>query len=81
MSNRLDKEREARLQPKRVEYAIKKIRECGIETTLSDDTKIQFLFKGEKVTLFPYSGWHSGKSIKDGRGLEKLLEQLKNKKQ
>ena len=77
MSNRLNQEREKELQPKRIDYAIEKIRECGIETTLSDETKIQFLFKGEKVTLFPYSGWASGKSIKAGRGLQNLLKQLK----
>ena len=74
---RLNIERKIELEPERMEYAIKKIRECGIVTTLSDKTKIEFLFKGEKVTLYPYSGWHTGKSIKDGTGLQNLLKQLK----
>ena len=35
------------------------------------------MFDNEKVKFFPYSGWHTGKSIKDGRGIENLLKQLK----
>jgi hypothetical protein len=35
------------------------------------------MFKNELVKFFPYSGWHTGKSIVDGRGIKKLLAQLK----
>lgn len=77
MSNRLDKERESLLQPARVEYAKEKIAELGFEITKETDVEIQFMFKGKIVHFFPYSGWHSGASIKDGRGIEKLLEQIK----
>jgi len=79
MSNRLDQEREAVLQPKRIQTAIDAVTKLGIEIEKVDKTSIQFTFKGEKVTYFPYSGWASGKSIQDGRGLEPLLKQLKQK--
>jgi predicted nucleotidyltransferase len=75
MSNRLDKDREAELQPKRMEYAIDKLNSI-VSLTLITDTEIQFYWKGELVKFFPYSGWHTGKSIKDGRGLQNLLKQL-----
>jgi hypothetical protein len=77
MSNRLDKGREEALQPKRVQYADEKITELGYDIIYKDKTRIDFIFKDHKVSLFPYSGWHSGKSIKDGRGIDKLLKQIK----
>lgn len=76
--SRLDKEREQRLQPKRVEYAKDKIKELGFEITFESSTRIEFVFKGSVVRVYPYSGWHTGASIKDGRGIENLLEQIKN---
>ena len=77
MSSRLDQEREARLQPKRMQVAIDAINKLGLPITYKDDVKIEFIYGGSKVSFFPYSGWHSGKSIKDGRGLDNLLKQLK----
>jgi hypothetical protein len=77
MSNRQDKEREAELQPKRMQFACEAIASLGYPITYLDETRLEFEFKGEKVKLFPYSGWHTGKSIQDGRGLQKLLNQLK----
>lgn len=38
---------------------------------------IEFEYKGHIVKYFPYSGWATGKTIKDGRGLDNLLKQLK----
>lgn len=76
MSNRLDKDREAELEPKRLDYAFCKLRDLGFDPC-HDGKKITFLFKQHPVTFFPYSGWASGKSIKDGRGLNNLLKQLK----
>ena len=77
MSNRLDQEREKELQPKRVQHALTMLNkiEC-VKVISSDSTKIIFEYKGCKCTIFPYSGWHSGKSIKDGRGINNLLKQL-----
>lgn len=77
MSNRLDKEREAELQPKRMQFAKNVITHLGYKIDYEDDTKLRFTFKGEPVTLFPYSGWHTGKTITDGRGIDKLIKQIK----
>lgn len=77
MSNRLDQEREKELQPIRIQTAIDKIKECGCEILHTDETTVIFLFNGQRCTIWPYSGWHSGKTIKPGRGLSKLLRQLK----
>lgn len=76
MSNRLDQEREKHFLPKRILYAKKEIEKLGIETT-QDETCVLFNYKGSQVRLFAYSGWHTGKTIKDGRGLNNLLKQLK----
>lgn len=78
MSNRLDKEREEILTPKRKEYAIKKLQEKGIyEITCVDDKRIEFYrTRDKKVVLFPYSGWWSGKGIGSGRGINELLKLL-----
>ena len=78
MSNRLDKGREAMLQPQRIEHAVRRLREAGFQFVANDKTKVWFSFKGSIVTFYPYSGWATGKTIRDGRGLDKLLKQLKN---
>lgn len=75
---RLDFERQKRLEPKRIEYAVSRVKELGFEIVQRDNTQIQFVHKGQTVTFFPYSGWATGKSIEDGRGLERLLEQLRS---
>jgi hypothetical protein len=79
--SRLDKDREARLQPKRMQFAIDELLkldtlDSGIEKV--NETQIRFIYKGERVTYYPYSGWAVGKSIKDGRGIDNLLNQLKS---
>ena len=80
MSKRQDKERENELQPVRMSFAIKELKERGYEVTQVNDTLLQFKhpndFSGKTINYFPYSGWASGSTIKDGRGLEKLLRQL-----
>ena len=78
MSNRLDKEREAELEPERMLYAVDEIKKLGYDVAIQPQGKsLKFTFNQHVVTFFPYSGWHTGKSIKDGRGLQKLLYQLK----
>lgn len=47
-------------------------------THLKDMRALVIYHKGERVVYYPYSGWASGKSIKDCRGLKNLLKQLKN---
>lgn len=78
MSQRLDQQRQKELEPKRMEFAKRSIQDLGYEIVVEKNTSLTFMFKGEFVTVFPYSGWHTGKSIKDGRGLQKLLNQLKD---
>ncbi len=77
MSHRLNIERQNKLEPKRISYAKQKLTEVGITITFETAREIQFYFKGELIKFFPYSGWHSGKSITDGRGLDNLLTQLR----
>lgn len=77
MSNRLDQEREKTLQPKRMESCRATLEDMGFEVTCSGGNRLEFEFKGERVMHYPYSGWHTGKSITDGRGFKKLLNQLK----
>lgn len=73
---RLNQERQAELQPERMKFAINDIQDRGYTITYQDESKLQFEFKGHTVTYFPYSGWASGKSIIDGRGIEHLLKQI-----
>ena len=74
---RLDIERQKELEPKRMEYARNQITALGYEITEGNATTLKFTFKGSTVTLFPYSGWHTGKTIQDGRGIGKLLKQIR----
>lgn len=73
---RLDIERQQELEPKRVDYAVKELEKIGKKITFKDETKIIFEHEGESITLYPYSGWFTGKGIKDGRGISKLLKQM-----
>lgn len=73
---RINVERQKVLLPKRMAYAIKALKARGIEATKVNDAKLEFEYNGAVVSFWPYSGWHSGKSIKEGRGIENLLKQL-----
>lgn len=74
---RLDIEKQKKLEPGRLAYAFNKLKELGFDP-YHGGKSISFIFKGETVIFYPYSGWHTGKSIKDGRGFQKLLDQIKN---
>lgn len=73
---RLNLNRQDDLEPVRLQYAISILKEKGVKDLRWTDKEISFAFKSEIVKFFPYSGWHTGKSIKDGRGLNNLLKQL-----
>ena len=77
MSNRLNQEREKKLQPQRLEFAKQEIEKLGLTIVAIEETRIDFIFKNHKIQYYPYSGWATGKSIKDCRGLKNLLPQLK----
>jgi hypothetical protein len=79
MSQRLNQDREKELQPKRLQFAKDSITDLGYEITKETDVELQFTFKGNTISIWPYSGWHSGKGITPGRGIEKLLKQIKTK--
>ena len=74
---RLDEERQRNLEPQRMAYAIEQIKNLGYEITTHNDNEINFIHKGKVVKFYPYSGWATGATIKDGRGLKKLLNQLR----
>ena len=76
MSKRINQEREKQLQPKRIKTAKDKISHLGFVINFEDDTTIKFQYHGNIITFYPYSGWLSGKGIKDGRGLKNLLGQI-----
>lgn len=78
MSNRLDQERETRLQPQRMASCKDRLEQLGFVISYQDYNRLEFMFEGNKITFYPYSGWHSGKGIKDGRGFENLLGQIAN---
>lgn len=77
MANRQDKQRQVELEPKRINFAVEQIEKLGYKVTFRNSTRIEFEYNGSKVEFYPYSVWHTGKSIVDGRGIEKLLKQLK----
>ena len=76
MSKRLNQEREQELQPKRMEYAKQKIQEKGFEIHEENSLYIKFVYRESEITFYPYSGWATGKTIKDGRGINNLISQL-----
>lgn len=76
MGKRLDEERQERLQPKRIDFAIAELRGAGYDIIYNDGTEIRFEYKGNVIKVWPYSGWFSGKGIKDGRGIYNLLNQI-----
>lgn len=71
-----NRERQQELQPGRVEYARTRLEALGYPVTEINATTLQFTFRGSPVTLYPYSGWFTGKAVKDGRGIKNLLKQI-----
>ncbi len=66
-----------KIQKSRLEYAEMMILELGFDIVSANKTELRFEFNGNTVYFFPFTGWHSGKTIQDGRGLNNLLKQLK----
>jgi len=75
--SRLDKDRQLKLEPKRIRETKEVLEELGYKIELQTNTELRFKFKGELIKFHPYSGWHSGKSIVDGRGFANLLKQIR----
>lgn len=73
---RLDIEKQKELEPKRMEYARNQITALGYPVTEVKRHTLQFTFRGSPVTLYPYSGWFTGRTVTDGRGIKNLLKQI-----
>ena len=52
------------------------IEKAGCTITFQNEKEIIFQHKDERINFFPYTGWATGKSIKDGRGIHQLIKQL-----
>ena len=64
-------------EPGRLEYVLKVLRERGYKPAEDKENKcIRFSYNGNTITVWPYKGWFSGKGVKDGRGISKLLKQI-----
>jgi len=74
---RLNIERQNELEPQRMVHARNQITGLGYAIVRESKTELVFEFKGREVHFFPYSGWHTGSTIKDGRGLSNLINQIK----
>lgn len=74
----MNQESKKEIQEKRVQSCEHALIDLGVEIHHRSKTEIRFMHKGHEVKFFPYTGWHTGKSIKDGRGFNKLTKQLKN---
>lgn len=59
----------------RIKYAKDELTKLGIEFTYKGQ-EIQFYHKDQLVKFYPFTGWHTGKSINDGRGIKNLIKQL-----
>jgi len=73
---RQDQERQKKLEPLRMKNAREAIEKKGYMVSLKSETTLMFTFKDVLILYFPYSGWATGATIKDGRGLKKLLMQI-----
>ena len=64
-------------EPGRWEYVLNVLREKGYPPMEDPEKKcIYFKLNGNTITVWPYTGWFSGKGVKDGRGIKKLLKQI-----
>lgn len=57
--------------------AIDKISALGYKVEKKNDSELNFIFKNKKIIYYPKKEWATGASIKDCRGLGKLLQQIK----
>lgn len=64
------------IEKDRYDYALRKLSKLGMPIKPVNKSRIDIKFRGNIIQFFPYTGWHSGKGIKDGRGFKKLYNQL-----
>lgn len=68
-----------KVEPERFNYAVKKIHDAGFlaDRVLDDDKKLKV---NGYIDFFPFTGWWSGKGIGSGRGVNELIEKLKEER-
>lgn len=71
------KERQQALQPGRIEYARTQLQEFGYDVEQIAPTTLRIIHRGIPVIIYPYTVWFTGKTVKDGRGINNLLKQLR----
>lgn len=72
MDEQRKKDRDAK-EPGRVQYAIEQLEKAGHKVVKIDDQSIKV---NGTVTLWPFTGWFSGKGVGSGRGIHNLLKKL-----
>lgn len=76
MSNEFPDPNRIRHQPRLMKEWQEALEDIGIDVHVLSDSTLVIQHKGKKVNVFPYTGWFTGKTVEDGRGLKKLLAQL-----
>lgn len=62
----------------RMRHVKARIEQYGYEVTSDEENNcLTFEFKGNTIYVYPYTGLFKGKGINPGRGLKKLLMQIK----
>jgi len=71
-----EEKRQAR-EPGRWEYALKVLKDRGFKPVEDAASRcISFAYGRGTVKVYPYTGWFTGKGIKDGRGIRNLMKQI-----
>ena len=65
------------IQPERMNIALFELAFINVDVVFQNESEIHFMHKGSLIKYFPYTGWATGKTINDGRGLQTLLNQIK----
>lgn len=74
-------EQRQRKERSRMDYCKRQIEALGYPVTVyPDGKKLTFELNGNTITVFPYKGWCTGKGIKDGRGIQNLLNRLRKER-
>lgn len=74
----LDKEKKKAQEPERMLFAKKQIESLGYLVFQLDQNTLIFQYNDHDIKFYPFTGWATGKTIKDGRGLNNLLKQITN---
>lgn len=74
-------ERRARIEPRRVQYAREQLSSLDLSISFEYNAALRCFIIADGASIiryYPYTGWFTGKSVKDGRGIHNLIKQLKD---